>query len=138
MTHPRIYRQISDDGSPPPEEFQPSDHPAVTYLMAYQGEELLGLYVLVPHNSVCWEAHVAMLPRAWGRARAATRALFAWLWTHTPCRRLVASIPESNRLALALARETGMRVFGFNEKSFLRGGRLEGQILLGLSRPDEE
>jgi RimJ/RimL family protein N-acetyltransferase len=138
LTHPRIYRQISDDGSPPPEEFQPSDHPAVTYLMAYQGEELLGLYVLVPHNSVCWEIHVAMLPTAWGRARAATRALFAWLWTHTPCRRLVASIPESNRLALALALDTGMRIFGFNEKSFLRGGRLEGQIMLGLSRPDEE
>ncbi len=138
LTHPRIYPRITDDGSPPPEEFQPSDHPAVTYLVAYQGEELLGLYVLVPHNAVCWEVHVAMLPSAWGRARAATRAMVAWVWQHTRCRRLIASVPVSNRLALALGFAAGARAWGRNEKSFLRGGRLIDQITLGLSRPDKE
>jgi RimJ/RimL family protein N-acetyltransferase len=139
LTHPRIWPHISDDGSPPPEQFEPPDHPAIWHVLAWDGDELLGLWLLVPHNSVCWEVHTALLPHAWGeRARRAARAFLAWLWRETPCRRLITAVPASNRLALRFAEAAGMRIWGVNEKSFLRGGRLEDQILLGLSPPEKE
>jgi RimJ/RimL family protein N-acetyltransferase len=136
LTHPRIWRHISDDGSPPPEEFRPPEHPSIWYVLVWDGEELLGLWMLVPHNTVCWEIHTALLPQAWGeRARRAARECVAWIWRETPCQRLITAVPASNRLALRFAERAGMRVWGVNEKSFLRGGRLEDQIMLGLSRP---
>lgn len=138
MTHPKIYRHLADDGCPPPDEFRPADHPAILYLTVWQGDELLGLWMLVPHNAVCWEAHTALLPSAWGRAREAARAMLAWLWAHTGCRRLIGAVPRSNRLAAKLARDAGMREYGVNEKSFLRQGRLEDQIMLGISASEQE
>jgi hypothetical protein len=58
-----------------------------------------------------------------------------WIWTNTPCRRIVTGVPQGNRLAFRFAVAAGMEQYGVNEASFLRGGRMLDQICLGISRP---
>jgi hypothetical protein len=58
-----------------------------------------------------------------------------WIWTHTPCRRIVTNVPEDNRLAYHFAVGAGMRAYGINRASFQKGGRLLDQHCLGISRP---
>jgi RimJ/RimL family protein N-acetyltransferase len=138
ITHPRLFPFLSDDHSPRPQEFRAPRDERVWYVLAYEDDELLGLWMFVHYSPVLWEVHTALLPSAWGAsARAAARAMAEWLWAHTSCRRLITNVPAYNRLALRFAEAAGMRRFGVNERSLLKNGRLHDQIMLGLSRPEE-
>jgi RimJ/RimL family protein N-acetyltransferase len=138
MTHPKLYPHISDDGSPPREEYRPPESEAVWYVIVRDADEVLGLFMLVPQNAVCWEFHVALLPCAWGsRSRQAALEFWNWVWEHTPCRRIVSNVPLPNRLALRFGLDAGMKLYGINRESFLKNGILYDQTCLGLSRPEE-
>lgn len=142
LCHPKIYPHISDDYSPRASEYQPCRHEAIWYVLAHDrklggGRLLLGLWMFVPQNGVCWEVHTALLPNAWGGiGLEAARILPAWIWANTPCRRIVTNVPTTNRLALHFAVKAGMRIYGVNQASYLKGGKLCDQVCLGLSPPD--
>jgi hypothetical protein len=136
ITHPRLYPHLSDDHSPPPDEYQPQRHPAIWYVIVRDDDELLGLWMFVPQNGVCWEVHTALLPCAWGeRGQLAARLLPTWIWHASHCRRIVTNVPVTNRLALHFAYQAGMRVFGVNEASYQKNGVLHDQVMLGISKP---
>lgn len=139
MTHPQIWPHISDDGSPPVRDYRPPEGEHIWYVLAWDdGEELLGLWMLHPENSVTWQIHTCLLPSAWGDpAIAAARALPEWIWQHTVCRRIITNVPSSNRLALRFAIRAGMVVYGINRGSYLKDGILQDQVCLGLSCPYE-
>jgi RimJ/RimL family protein N-acetyltransferase len=63
-------------------------------------------------------------------------ALLDWLFANTPCQKLIAFIPEKNQKMLALALKSGLKKEGFIENSFLSGGVLHGQNLLGITKGD--
>lgn len=140
MTLPRIYRHITDDFSPPPEEFRPAEHPSICYVLVFDGHEHLGLFVVTRHNGVTVEIHTCLLPCAWGaRAKQAASEFAAWLWANAPqIQRIVTVVPDYNRLALRFARAAGMTEYGRNPASIQKGGKLHDEILLGLSRPEGE
>jgi hypothetical protein len=142
MTHPRVYPHISDDGSPAVEQYRPIENDALWYVILRDVKpadevETLGLWLFVPENSVCWQVHTCLLPDAWGpQGRAAAKVLQEWIWTRTPCRRIVTVIPELNKLAVWFAFEAGMIPYGFNPHSFLKNGELWGQVLMGVSKQE--
>ena len=123
MRTPAIYRHISDDGSPPADEYRPIESEAIWYLVAWDGNTLLGLWMLVPTNSICFEIHTCLLPHAWGeRAHRAAQVMLAWVWENTGCQRIITNVPVDNRLAFHFALNAGMEVYGKNEDSFLKTG----------------
>ena len=135
ITHPRIWPAISDDFSGKSEDFQPSTEPSTWYIAVREGETLLGLFILTRQTGVCAELHTCLLPIAWGRSTEIGRQLFDWVWENSVCERIVTNVPEFNRLALRASKRVGMTQFGFNERSFKKSGKLWGQILLGITRP---
>jgi RimJ/RimL family protein N-acetyltransferase len=138
MTHPGVYRHLTDDFSPRAVEFHPLESEALWYLVVWDGNELLGLWMLHPQNGICWEIHTALLPDAWGdKGHRAAKVALEWIWTHTPCRRIVTNVPEDNRLAFRFALAAGMTAYGVNRASFQKNGRLLDQACLGISRPRE-
>ena len=142
LQHPQIYPYISDDGSPSAEDFQPVESDAMWYVLVREQlrdrkQRLLGLWLFVPQNTVCWEVHTALLPDAWGPlGHEAAREMAKWIWEHTPCKRIITNVPEPNRLALHFAKEAGMEEYGVNSKSYLKKGRLFDQHCLGMSNPE--
>jgi RimJ/RimL family protein N-acetyltransferase len=142
LTHVRIWPFISDDGSPPVEEYKPIEHDAIWYVIVRdvhdEGTDLLGLWMFHPQNAVCWEVHTCLLPAAWGeRGQFAASLLPAWIWANTPCRRIVTNVPTTNRLALHFAIKAGMKIYGVNEASFLKRGILMDQVCLGITASAE-
>jgi hypothetical protein len=135
MTHPRIWPHISDDGSPPAGEFVPVMHSSIFYLEVRSKGALLGIFVFNTQSSICWEVHTCMLPHTWGLSRLATQQGAQWIFSHTKCERIVTTVPVTNRLALRLALETDMRVYGHNPESIRQAGVLQDTILLGISKP---
>ena len=139
FTHPAIYRYMGDDYAPTPEAFEVHTHPCIWYVEARDADGLLGIVSFVPQSRVCWEMHLALLPEARGkRSRELGRLIYRWVFANTECRRIVAGIPETNRLAIAWARRAGMVEFGRNQAAFLTGGRLVALVLVGMSPTQEE
>ena len=104
IKHPKIWPHIGDDNAGSPEDFKPIEHSSVWYVVARDNDELMGLWILVPENSICYDLHTCLLPTAWGpKAAQAAAEMQSWIWTNTPCRRLITRVPRLNRLALRLA-----------------------------------
>ena len=133
-THPQVWRQIADDGTPLPDVWKPLASELMFYVLVYDGDELLGLWMLHPHNAICYEIHTCLLPNGWGdRSRAAAKLFPAWIWENTPARRVITNVPLTNRVALKFAHDAGMTEFGINPLSYLKHGVLMDQVCLGIS-----
>lgn len=136
LTHPKLYSQMGDDSLPPREQFEVNRHPAIHYVTVEDRGSLLGLFMLCPENSVCWQFHVAMLPQAKTEEKwAAAREFIPWLKENTECRRLTAAAPSCNQRAVTYCTHgLGMHYVGRQEQAFLKFGILHDLILLGRSQ----
>ena len=135
-THAKIFPASSDDLSPSPAEWQPVEHDAIWYVLVKSEKTLLGLFPLFPQNSICWEAHLCLLPACYGKTTEAVEGMFRWVFSNTQCLRIVGSVPVYNTLAIRLAERSGMKRYGVNTKSRLKNGVLYDQVLFGISRSE--
>jgi hypothetical protein len=140
FTRPAQWDAATDDAAPERATFTPNADERIIYLavsaptkcVAFR--ELLGIITLIPRNAVLFELHAALdLSRA-KTATAAARAAIAWLFEHTPARRIIGEIPATNRLAIAIAERAGMQHCGRNPRSFLKRGALVDLVQLGISK----
>jgi hypothetical protein len=84
ITHPKVYRWMVSDDAVPAEEYRTVEDEAVCYLLCKEDKEVLGLFILIPMNSVCGQVHVCLLP--WARNERAVecyREGLAWTWANT-------------------------------------------------------
>ena len=135
LVSPRIWPFFADDFAPSPGDFRPNDDSRIWYVLAREGDRFLGVFMFIPQSKILWEAHVAMLPSAWGgAARRAWKEVIPWLFEHTDCERLIAEIAEYNRPALSFAQVAGMEQYGRNPRSVAWHGKMWDLVLFGLSR----
>lgn len=133
LAHPAIWPHIHDDGVKEP---APVDH-ASLYWMLVTNPDVAGVFLLHPHNTATYEVHTCLLPVIWGaQAKEAAQLCRAWMFTHTPCQKLITHVPAYNAVALRFARQCGFTVEGLNRKSFLRNGVLLDQHVLGLTKEE--
>lgn len=136
VTHPKIWDYSTDDGSVEKSIYVPLIADVVYWLMVVE-DSPLGVFLLHPHNSICFEVHTCLLPKIWGRSVECTLAGIDWMWENTSCRRIITNVPEYNLLAIRLAERSGLLRFGENPKSYLKNGILYNQIMLGISKEDK-
>ncbi len=133
LAHPAIWPHIHDDGVSEP---APVDAPSLYWLLV-QADGVGGVFLLHPHNTACYEVHTCLLPRMWGaQATTATHLVRAWMFQNTPCQKLITNVPADNLLALRFAKRCGMTPEGVNRRSFLKGGVLLDQHVLGLTKEE--
>jgi hypothetical protein len=137
LTHPRMFPHMGDDFLPAPEQFVLNTDPRISYVLVSDEWRAIGLFCFIPENEICWAAHVAMLRKVHpALTHRAGKEIIEWLWRNTPCRRLIASVPASNPAAVRFGVQAmGLIRYGVNRRSFMKGGRLVDQILMGRSRP---
>ena len=149
LLNPMVYSATSDDFAPAREKFRARMDDEVWYVGGWHDQikktEFIGLWAFLPLSPIRWVAHTCLLPEARGLATQASRAMISWMWDNAyyrlsdgskiPVERIITDVPVSNRLALRLAKECGMEVIGTDRQSIRKGGKLQDQILLGLSKP---
>lgn len=138
ITHPKLWPYLSDDFSPPPEQFEPAQAEGIIYLLVSEENRTLGCFLLHSHSAIVWEVHTCLLPEAWGKSEEATKGGTEWVWSNLPCMRLITNVPNNNKLALRLAKRSGMQQFGCNPDSFAKAGKVYSMAMLGISRPGIE
>lgn len=134
MTHPEIYPYLGDDSRPSADKFTPYFDKSLLYVTVKEdNSDLIGMFLLVKHTSIKWEAHTMMLPR--GRGRRAVKAYKQGIeWCRdNGCLYLEGLIPEDNEGAIAVALLGGMEHIGTLRKSILRGGKLLDEVIVGKS-----
>ncbi len=133
LAHPTILPHISDDNT----KMNSLVHPNLFWITVYDGEELLGLFLSHPHNSVTYESHTCLLPNAYGtRAVQAAHEYINWMFQWTECQKLITNVPEYNKLALRFARKVGGVLEGVNRESYLKNGTLMDQYVLGITKKE--
>lgn len=133
LSHPAIFRHVSDDSV---RVCEPVDHENFYWMLVTESEPI-GVFLVHPHSSVCYEMHTSILPHAWGRkASIAAQMLLAWAFKETPCHKMITAVPAYNRAALRFAKAGGMVPEGVNRKSFLYEGALIDQIMLGITKQE--
>jgi RimJ/RimL family protein N-acetyltransferase len=134
MVHPRIWPHISDDYCGDWQEFQPVMDDRLYYLTPEHDGRRVGVFFLHPHSHIVYEIHTAVLPTYWGPvAVRAARDAMRWMIWHTPCRKIVTSVPFDNHLALKFAKRVGMIPEGTNRASYHHNGELIDQHMLGIT-----
>ncbi len=132
-TLPRVWPHIGDDFVPEAWAFQPNEDPRIVYLLASE-TLLVGLLTFLPQNTVCWESHIILLPRRKTQGHVILRGALDWMFENTTAQRIVGAVPAYNRLAVQVAQRAGMTQYGINPRSFQKHGKLEDQVLFGLSK----
>lgn len=133
---PEIYAAASADGAPPAENFAPCELEGIRYVAVRRDAETVGIWMLVPHSTVCWEIHTALLKTIRGKdAVLAAELMKQWVWSSTTCLRLITNVPAFNRRTIVFCHMVGMEPFGNNGKSFMKDGKLHDQLMFGLSKP---
>ena len=135
-TLPRIWPWIGDDYAGDPQVFEPNDNPRIVYLLAREHELIVGLFTFLPQSMICWEGHIILLPRRETRGHVILRGALEWMFENTPARRITGSIPAYARLTVQLVKRAGMTQYGLNPGSFMKHGKLEDQVLFGLSKEE--
>lgn len=136
---PAVYPYVSDDGSPEPEDFEPVESDVIYYLLVLDNDEnVLGLFLVHPHNTILYEIHTCLLATCRGsKADEAAQKVLAWIFENIPCHKLMTHVPEHNRSALHFAERAGLKREGINAQSFLKNGEICDQFLLGITRTEQ-
>ncbi len=135
LRDPELYPFISDDFAPPIEEVTAVENSGLWYILARDGDTVLGCYLFEPRSPLLWEFHTVM-PLD-GRALTAMKELLGpggWLWSHTSCLRAVTYVPEYNVIARRFGLRAGLTEWGKNPKSYRKNGRLHDEIWMGISK----
>lgn len=133
LTDPSVWPHIGDDYAGDPEVWRPNADERIIYLLATEGDEVIGLFTFLPRSTVLWEAHVVLHRRRRVKGTTIAAAALRWLFEHTSAQRIVAEVPACNRLAVQLTGRV-MRLIGRNPRSFAKHGQLQDLVLFGLSK----
>lgn len=125
-----IYDRVSEDFTPEAHEFEPPVRRDHTYLV---DEELNGLFILHPINSITQEVHVHVLDRE--KAMEFGEAVINWAWSNMKFNKMVAQIPEIYPDVARFAEKNGFVKEGVNRQSYLKNGTIHDQYYYGLVRP---
>lgn len=118
--------------------FYPEEYlkiPTVKLVIIIDGKEA-GHFLGIPHSEWMYEVHMSSLDKKYrGKATLISTAAFEFFFrNNTKVQKIIATIPVHNRLAIRLAKLSGMKLEGTITKSFLLDGVLEDQELYGISR----
>lgn len=111
--------------------------PTVKLVIIVDGKEV-GHFLGIPHSQWMYDVHMTSLDKRYrGYATKISVAAFEFFFRTMPnVHKLIATIPVHNRLAIRLAKLSGMKLEGTLTKSFMLDGVLEDQEVYGICRGD--
>lgn len=139
-TEKDILPLISDDGNSEIKDIELEAvimaSPIYTLIPSLDGIRI-GVFLLHPWNFITYELHTVILPAYRGEfAVEAARLMGKFMFTETPCRKMVTHVPKSNYPAKVLAKKCGMILEGINRYSYLKNGQLHDQYLFGITKEE--
>ena len=116
--------------------FDPELQTNIFFLVATEGDDVMGLVVFHAQNEGCYQGHVNYLPDHWGESlERYTKEAIAWMFENTDCRKIFAFIPSMYPEIKKHALLAGMTVEGNMIDSYFIDGMTYSQTLMGIAKP---
>lgn len=136
VTNPRIYPYWASDYHPKAADFRPNESEAMHWLLAKDGDEILGLCLAYQiFSPLTWQIEHAILPSAWNRTHEIGAAFEHWLFTETPCQTAVGFTPSCNKLACRYAIRRGLKASGVIPNGYKKNDKLYTLIIYTKQKP---
>jgi hypothetical protein len=132
LTDDDVWAEGGDDGTCAVEDFVPAFHESVAYLVPWLNDEPMGIFIVTPSNSICFEWHTGILKAFRGKnAIIGCRMAVDWMEANTPARKLITWVDVETRHVYLYAKACGFGVEGVSHGSLLKHGQLRDQYLMG-------
>ena len=136
LKHPDIWEHIIDDGTCSIDEYDVSPllkNDGVYFLMPDDDT----LFMAIQINAIMWDIHINALKGSRGsKSIKAAHEAFKYMFTKTPCQKLVVYIAEIFPNVVNHAVRCGFVQEGNITNSYLKNGELYSQYLLGISKSE--
>lgn len=132
LSHPKLWREISDDTSVAIKDKWMPD-PTWLYLLAKRDDEIVGVVAFHALNGITVMSHIHILPKFWGeRLDEVIPEVRKWLKLNTKVKKVVSTVPADCKQVLEAVKRYGFNMEGFSPKSIERKGHVVGQYLFGM------
>ena len=137
IRHPDIFPLVKDDSFESPEDFDCQSMIAnsrnVVLSVLDDKDTVVGVFIFIALNDTTFEVHTNLLSKCRkNNALAAAVKARDFMFTATPCSRLVTRVPEFNKPAFNFSKLNGFEVDFIREKSFSYNKKLFNQTFLSL------
>jgi len=134
LNHPTVVGSLTDSESWNHIQDVPSLH-----FMAVLGDdnELFGLFVLGPHNSITMSVHSAFLPNAYGRSTLqASKLLLDYVFNDIGQEKVITEVPAFNHLARGFAQNSGLKLEGTMTKAYKHKDIIYDLYMYGITKEE--
>jgi len=104
------------------------------FLGVFEGATMAGAFLIKPWSEFCYEIHGGVHPDYWGKGKDICIELGMNLFMLTPCLKIVAIIPEFNRLMRKCVQAAGLIQEGVVKKAFVKRMKAHDLYVYGISR----
>jgi RimJ/RimL family protein N-acetyltransferase len=104
------------------------------FIGVFDKKNQAGAYIVKPWNQFCYQIHGGVSKGYWGKGPEVCWYAGQFIFNTTPCLKIVAIIPEFNRLMCKCVEKLGMVKEGKITKSYLKWSRLHDQIIYGMTK----
>jgi len=133
LSDQRLHDAASEDGTTPLSEFEPNVDDIIWLALIDDNDTVRGFMVVEEVSKVQVRVHIAIRSEFWGDKDNVQlgKLAFERIW-ELGAKKIIATIPTTDKQVLRYAQRVGMKREGINRQSFLRKGELLDQYYLGL------
>ena len=136
LKHPDIWGVITDDGACSKEEFDMTEVLKNDKVYVLLPEENI-LFLFFPVNAITWDGHINALKDSRGeKARQATIDVMEYMFTKTPCQKIIVYIAEIFSKVISHVIRCGFGQEGCLIGSYLKNGKIYNQHILGITKTE--
>lgn len=116
--------------------FAPIHHPQAQYLSAFVGGKFAGAFLAIRTTALNFDLHVLLFRESIKHSRALGHACLRWAFSQEGVQRVTAPVFEDLQTVINYCLKLGLVKEGFTRNSVMRGGKLQGVHILGMTRED--
>jgi hypothetical protein len=134
LKHPDIWDAIADDGASKEDfDMTPVLENENTYVLLPH-EDIL--FLIFPVNAITWDIHINALKEARGEAHRVSIEVLEYMFTQTPCQKIIAYIAEIFPTVIRHTIKCGLGQEGCLIGSYLKNGEIYNQHILGITKSE--
>jgi len=122
------------DDSHSPSDYEVIFDPKILYIKVERNHRYQGLFLIIYKDYSLAEAHLAVMPCAFGRVAEMGKECLNWVWANTYINHLICPVLADNGLALNCVKKMGFHPYSRQKDKWVRDGTSHDYIWLKIDR----